>query len=51
VFFNLFIKHAPSPGSDTTYYNVTSYWFLVTGRGCRVCLCSRRRSLDSLYNV
>jgi len=25
VFFILFIKHAPSPGSDTTYYNVTSY--------------------------
>jgi hypothetical protein len=24
-FFNLFIKHAPSPGSDTTCYNVTSY--------------------------
>ena len=24
-FFNLFIKHAPSPGSHTTYYNVTSY--------------------------
>jgi len=23
--FILFIKHAPSPGSDTTYYNVTSY--------------------------
>ena len=21
----LFIKHAPSPGSDTTYYNMTSY--------------------------
>jgi hypothetical protein len=24
-FLNLFIKHAPSPGSDTTCYNVTSY--------------------------
>ena len=23
------IKHAPSPGSDTTYYNMTSCWFLV----------------------
>ena len=43
-------KYAPSPGSDTTYY-VTSYLFLVIGRGCRVCLCSRRRSLHSLYNV
>jgi hypothetical protein len=25
LFIYLFIKHAPSPGSDTTYYNVTSY--------------------------
>ena len=45
------IKHAPSPGSDTTYYNVTSYWYLVIGRGCSVCLCSGCRTLLSLYNV
>jgi len=45
------IKHAPSPGSDTTYYNVTSYWYLVIGRGCRVCLCSRCRTVHSLCNV
>jgi len=25
VVFILCIKHAPSPGSDTAYYNVTSY--------------------------
>jgi len=24
-----FIKHAPSPGSDTTYYNVTSVCMYV----------------------
>ena len=44
-------KYAPSPGSDTTYYNVSSYSYLFMGRGCRVCLCSRRRTLHSLYNV
>jgi len=45
------IKHAPSPGNDTVYYNVTSYWYLVICRGCSFCLCSRCRTLHSLYNV
>ena len=49
--FIYIIKYAPSPGSDTTYCNVSSYTFLFVGRGCRVCLCSRRRTLHSLYNV
>ena len=44
VFFFL-INYAPSPRGDTTYYNVTSYLFLVIGRGC-VCLCSRSRPLS-----
>ena len=51
VFFLYIIKYAPSPGSDTTYYNVSSYTFLFMGRGCTVCLCSRRRTLHSLYSV
>jgi len=52
VFFYIYIiKYAPSPGSDSTYYNVSSYSYLFMGRGCRVYLCSRRRTLHSLYNV
>jgi len=51
LFYFLFIKYAPSPRNDTTYYSVTSYLFFVIGRGCRVCLCSRRRPLHFLYNV
>ena len=50
LFYFLFIKYAPSPRNDT-YYNVTSYLFLVIGRGCRVCLFSRCRPLHFLYNV
>ena len=34
--FLYIIKYAPSPGSDTTYYNVSSYPYLFMGRGCRV---------------
>ena len=49
--FIYIIKYAPSPGSDTTYYNVSSYTYLFMGSGCRVCLCSGRRTLHSLYNV
>ena len=51
VFFLSLIKHAPSPGSVTTYCNVTSYWYLVIGRGCSVCLCCRCRTVHSLYKV
>ena len=50
-FFMYIIKYAPSPGRVTTYYNVSSYTFLFMGMGCRVCLCSRRPTLHSLYNV
>ena len=33
-FFMYIIKYAPSPGIDTTYYNVSSYTFLFMDRGC-----------------
>ena len=45
------IKHAPSSGIHTTYNNVTNYWYLVISRGYKYCLCSRRRTLHSLYNI
>ena len=51
VFLKYIIEHAPSPGNDTRQYNATGYWYLVVGRGCRVCLGFRRRTVHSLYNL
>jgi len=45
------IKLAPLSGIDTTYYNVTSYLYLAIGSGFTVCLCIRRWTIHSLYNV
>jgi len=32
MYFLLLIKHAPSPGIDTTYCNVTSYRYFAIGK-------------------